>query len=315
MAGGFGPVPASSFAPLGPSSAPAPNPFAPQPAPNLFGPSPGLAPLGPGSSNPFAGPSIDPLSLGAPGGVSLPSASPYAAPSLSSFSSSGSSSFNDGNRGGLPWERKEGGFAQTVSQVLFDSDNAFRKMSLSCGLWTPLSFAMAGFAIYTGVILAFYLFAFLFGMAGVMDSNREAVDSARAAGFVVGAIIGVVIMYAVGLGLSLVGCFIGAGISHLCLLIVGGANRDYTATLRVVCYCNGANWAFGTIPFAGIVTIVTGPLSMINGLSAVHGISKGKAALAVFLPLILICGGMLVLCCGGSGIGSLLPRGRGGPFD
>jgi hypothetical protein len=305
---GMGPMPAGSFAPLGPGSAP--NPFGPQQPPNPFGPQalPGLAPLGPGSPNPFAGPSIDPLSLGAPGGVALPSANPYSAPSKSSFSD------DSGSRSGLPWEGRHGGFTETVSKVLFDSDNAFRKMSLTTGLWTPLSFAMAGFAIYFGVVMAFYLFGFLFGMAGIVDSSQSAEASARAAGFVVGVIIGAAIAYALGLGMSLVGCFIGAGISHLCLLMVGGAKRDYTATLRVICYCNGANWAFGAIPFAGIVTIVTGPLSMINGLAAVHGISKGKSALAVFLPLILICGGFLLLCCGGTGLGSFVgPRGR--PFD
>lgn len=306
-------MPAGSFAPLGPGSAP--NPFGPQQPPNPFNPAPGLAPLGPGSPNPFAGPSIDPLSLGAPGGVALPSANPYSAPSLSSYSSPGKPSFDDSSsRSGLPWEGRHGGFTETVSKVLFDSDNAFRKMSLTTGLWTPLSFAMSGFAIYFGVVMAFYLFGFLFGMAGVVDSSQSAETSARAAGFVVGAIIGAVISYAVGLGLSLVGCFIGAGISHLCLLMVGGANRDYTATLRVVCYCNGANWAFGAIPFAGIVTIVTGPLSMINGLSAVHGISKGKAALAVFLPIILVCGGFFLICCGGTGLGGLIGP-RGGRFD
>jgi hypothetical protein len=63
------------------------------------------------------------------------------------------------------------------------------------------------------------------------------------------------------------------------------------------------------IPFAGVITIFTAPKSLIDGFSAVHGITKGKAALAVFLPLILFCGGMLVMFCGFGGLGGLMgPR-------
>ena len=39
--------------------------------------------------------------------------------------------------------------------------------------------------------------------------------------------------------LLILGLFIGSGILHLCLMMVGGANRSFETTFRVLCFASG----------------------------------------------------------------------------
>ena len=45
--------------------------------------------------------------------------------------------------------------------------------------------------------------------------------------------------------------FIGAGIIHLCLMLVGGAKKSYETTLRVVCFATGSTQPLLIVPFCG----------------------------------------------------------------
>ena len=95
---------------------------------------------------------------------------------------------------------------------------------------------------------------------------------------------------------SLIAPFVSAAIYHVCLLIVGGAKRDYECTYRVVAYVTGSTAVFSVIPIIGMyIGGIWAIVCTIIGFSRAHGISGGRAALAYFLPIIVCCGLSIVI--------------------
>jgi hypothetical protein len=91
--------------------------------------------------------------------------------------------------------------------------------------------------------------------------------------------------------LLIVGIFIGSGILHLCLMILGGANRPFETTLRVVCFSCGAAYLFSLVPVCGgVIAMVYNIVLQCIGLSRAHETTTGKALMAIFLPMIVCCG-------------------------
>jgi hypothetical protein len=83
--------------------------------------------------------------------------------------------------------------------------------------------------------------------------------------------------------------FLMAGIHHLILMLLGGANKGYDATYKVVCYSYSAN-VFNLIPFCGAFAVI--PfffVASIIGLAKVHGIEGWKASVAMLAPYVLCC--------------------------
>jgi hypothetical protein len=95
-------------------------------------------------------------------------------------------------------------------------------------------------------------------------------------------------------GLIIAGYFVTAAILHLCLLIVGGARRDFEATFRVVCYAVGPN-LFNIVPVCGgLVAWVWNATLNVIGIKETHEISAGKTLLALSLPALVFCGFVFV---------------------
>jgi hypothetical protein len=92
------------------------------------------------------------------------------------------------------------------------------------------------------------------------------------------------------------GMFIGSGILHLCLMILGGANRPFETTFRVLCYACGATYLFSIIPFCGgYISPIYNIVLLCIGLPRAHETSTGKAVMAVLLPLGVCCGVCVLL--------------------
>ena len=108
----------------------------------------------------------------------------------------------------------------------------------------------------------------------------------------------------------IVGIFIGSGILHLCLMIVGGARKPFETTFRVVCFSSGSTSLLSMIPFCGgLIAGVWNIVVEIIGVARSHEIETGKAALAVLLPIMVCCGGLILLgILGGFSALSLLPK-------
>lgn len=194
---------------------------------------------------------------------------------------------------GLPWERRaETGFwtglFETVRLVLLEPSRAFGELKPTGGLGAPLFFFVL-LGTIGGVAGVFYQVAF-----NTVDQAATPEQQAMAAMFTSTAAIGVTIMILPFVLAAL--AFIGSGLIHLALILVGGAKRPFEATFRVGCYAGGATSLLQLLPVCGTaVASVWNFILMIIGLSKVHGIGKGRAALAVLLPSIVCCGLLLAV--------------------
>jgi len=195
-------------------------------------------------------------------------------------------------RSGLPWEhRQERGFAnafiETLAMVLTKPDLAFRTMKTEGGLAEPLVYALIGGCV--GGIMSLLLSLGLQSM-GLFAGQRD--TFAALAGVGVGSI-ALIILVPVFI---VIGLFIGAAIVHLCLMIVGGANKSFETTFRVLAFSHGSTGPLQIIPVCG--GLIAGVWALIVnciGLARAHETTTGRATLAVLLPVIVCCGGGLLL--------------------
>lgn len=183
---------------------------------------------------------------------------------------------------GPAWENPgEGNWLERVwatIRSLFTTPRAFFATLLTeGGLGQPLLFYIwvGWIAMAINALLEMPLQWFLSG------STEEALISALAP-------LGVIIFAPVFIVL---GAFFGSGLTHICLMLLGAANRPFEATFRVNCYAYGGVAPITIIPFCGaFVSSIWGLVLEIIGISEVHQISTGKAVLAVLLPMLLCCG-------------------------
>jgi hypothetical protein len=213
---------------------------------------------------------------------------------------------SSGAGGGLPWEhRQELGlvkaFFDTVSMVLTKPGEAFAMMKTEGDMMGPMLFALIGGS--AGIIVSI-LFQIILHSIGFMADRQSAMFGLGVVGiWSIGSIILAPVMVTVFL-------FIGSGILHLCLMIVGGAKKSFETTFRVVCFSSGSTYLLSMIPFCGgMIACVWNIVLEIIGLARAHEIDTGKAVLAVLLPIIACCGGLILLgILGGFSALSLFPR-------
>jgi hypothetical protein len=217
-----------------------------------------------------------------------------------------SSSGSTGSGGGLPWEHREQlGFLKayfdTVILVLTKPAEAFVMMKKEGDLMGPMLFALIGGC--AGVIVSVLLNIALQSVGFMADRQAGAFG------------MGIVGIWAVGYillspVLVIVFMFIASGILHLCLMIVGGARKPFETTFRVVCFSSGSTSLLSMIPFCGgLISGVWNIVLEIIGVARAHEIDTGKAVLAVLLPIIVCCGGLILLgILGGFSALSMFPK-------
>jgi len=195
-------------------------------------------------------------------------------------------------RSGLPWEhRQERGFLnafiETLAMVLMKPDLAFRTMKTEGGLAEPLIYALIGGCV--GGIVSLLLSLGLQSM-GLFAGQRD--TFAALAGIGVGSIALIVLVPV----FIVIGLFIGAAIVHLCLMIVGGANKSFETTFRVLSFSQGSTGPLQIIPVCG--GLIAGVWALVVnciGLARAHETTTGRAVLAVLLPLVVCCGAAILL--------------------
>jgi len=177
----------------------------------------------------------------------------------------------------VPWESGEGflsAFLKTTRDALFSSTRFFEKVGAGEGYLSALIFGLISGIIGLGgaLVVQWYLFSQWFPVQ-------------KLSGFASNIYITLLIIF---VPLTIIfSLFVGSVITHFCLMIVGGNKKGFQASFRAISYAFSGN-LFAIIPFIGstiggiyflILTII--------GLREGHGISTGKAVLAVFLPLIV----------------------------
>lgn len=218
------------------------------------------------------------------GGVAAPAVPPVQ-------SSAAPTSATVTGRDGLPWEhRRERGFfnafIETLTMVLTRPAEAFSVMKREGGLGEPLIYALIGGCI--GGIVSFLFSLGLQSIGLFADRNN---NLAVMTGMGVGSAMIIVLPLFIVIGL-----FIGSGIVHLCLMLVGGANRPFETTFRVLAFSHGSAGPLQIIPICGgLISGVWALVCTCIGLARAHETDTGRAVLAVFLPLIVCCGGLALL--------------------
>ncbi len=195
----------------------------------------------------------------------------------------------------IPWEdpTRTGffdRFVETVKLLATAPAEAFARMPTVGGIGKPLTFAIIvgwiGIAIYS-------LWMLLFGGMSLPFMDQSQLGEAGAMfGLSTGFTIMLIVLAPI---FVIIGVFFQAAILHLILMLVGGANHGFEATTRVCSYTQAAQLA-QIIPFCGgLIAAVWSVILLIVGLSTAHGITRGKAALAVILPVVLCCAFMMAL--------------------
>jgi hypothetical protein len=164
------------------------------------------------------------------------------------------------------------------------------------GLWEPLFYALIGGTF--GVVVNFI---YRFGLQAATGDAFTGGSWNRVFGSV-----GILFLIIFSPLLVILGTFLAAGVIHICLLMVGGARQPFETTFRVVCFTTGSVNPLQVVPFCGsLIAAVWGLVLYCIGLARAHETDTGRAVLAVFLPLVVCCGGVLLLVVLLGGIGIL----------
>lgn len=210
------------------------------------------------------------------------------------------------------WEQREElgvvqAAIQTVSQMLLRPTETFPHFQISGGFGKPLSFYLLfGFL----GMLATAIYDIIFHVLNLGASSTTALpeatedipenlqnilnffDSFGAAPGIIGTIMGLFF----GLIILTIGIFISSGITHVLLMIFGGANKPFEATFRVYAYSFGATFIFLFVPVCGnFIYSIWGLILCIIGLTRIHQTEVWRPILAILTPVLLCCVGVLVL--------------------
>ena len=217
----------------------------------------------------------------------------------------------DGDSGTQPaWEERDQlGFfpaiSRTVSAVLMRPAETFAAMKHSGGLADPLLyFVLLSSAMFT--VSALYQLAAGSLNAGALPPNFPHASKGAFSVALIGSIL-------LSPALYVVSAFISSGITHLCLKVLGGANRPFETTFRVICYAQASAAVFNLLPLCGgLIGVIWGAYCIIIGLREAQQTTGWKATLAITLPG-LVCCGILFVVFAAAGIGiAEMGKGFGG---
>ena len=109
----------------------------------------------------------------------------------------------------------------------------------------------------------------------------------------------------------LVALFIGAAILHACCLITGALSTSasgFEGSFRAVAYSQVASIASLIPAVGGLIAVVWWIFLAVMGVQRVHRTTQGRAIAAVLVPVIVCCGGIILIAALGAAF--LLGRGR-----
>ena len=165
----------------------------------------------------------------------------------------------------------------------------FQRMPTTGGFGRPLLFAMISFI--SGFFVLFG-FQFLLLGGGFLFTGIRHIHSGKFVGILVVIILAMLLVFPL---MVTIGLYIGSGIYHLCLRIVGGGKEGYEATFRVLCY-SSAPYVLLMIPFCGAyVAGIWQLILQIIGARETHKMSGGSVVLAYFMPTLAIIALVIVV--------------------
>ncbi len=199
-------------------------------------------------------------------------------------------------RHGPPWEQRAtlGVVAAawlTIKGVLLQPRQTFTDLKRTGGIGAPLLFS-----ILLGTLAM--IVSQLYSLAGNAAADELSFDRDPVLTLIWDLTIGehmswrgILLWIALSPIIVVVTDFIYSGVTHLALIFLGAARQPFEATFRTNCYASGSTGALAFIPFAGDwLAIPYFLIAMCIGIASVHEISTQKAAVAVLVPTLAICG-------------------------
>lgn len=211
---------------------------------------------------------------------------------------------SEAGREGPAWEhRQQLGFfkaiVETVKAVLMEPTRTFSTMKREGGLQDPLIFNLIVGSV-AGIIFQLMASALQIAMLGAAG-GQQGMGTAM-----VGGAMGMVISVVMVPIQIVIGAFVWAGILHLCLMLLKAAPRPFETTFRAMNYASGGLAVLYLIPVIGWIALIPwGIVVTIIAIARAQEIPTGKAAFAVFLPMIVCCGFFLVIAVAAGAFGAL----------
>lgn len=175
---------------------------------------------------------------------------------------------------------------ETTKAIFTDPTSYYKRTPKSGPLGRPLTYGVTVGAI--GIAASAVWQGLQGALQGAMQSGSDGESAALGAGI---GIVFALVLVLFSPVLAALTIFIGAGIQHLCLTLVGGAKHGYDATLRVASYAQ-APALLNVVPICGgVIAGIWTMVLVVIGLREVHECSTGQAIMAVLLPIIVCC------CC------------------
>jgi hypothetical protein len=187
------------------------------------------------------------------------------------------------------WERRPQvklfpAFFMTIRDVLFEPHHTFPRMPVDGRLGPPTMFVLM-LQLTAGLISTIVSVMLEFPSLTQTWARSEELRNITLPVWLI--VIAFPFVYVLSVGISLGFNFLVAGIHHLVLMLLGGANKGYDATYKVICYSYSAQ-VFNLI-WCAPAALVFYFIASIIGLSKVHGTEGWKAAVAMLAPVILCC--------------------------
>jgi hypothetical protein len=95
-----------------------------------------------------------------------------------------------------------------------------------------------------------------------------------------------------------IGIFLGAAILHVCCMLVGAlqdSRSGFEGSLRAVCYSEVSSLASIVPVVGGFIAVVWWIVLAVQGIERLHRTTSGKALAAVLIPVVVCCGGIVLL--------------------
>ncbi|MFB6089195.1 MAG: YIP1 family protein [Candidatus Aenigmatarchaeota archaeon] len=171
---------------------------------------------------------------------------------------------------------------EAIKSIMIDPKEFFGEMSTDGGYEEPLVFAVMNF-----VIVSFFWGILYFSSIGVFGGLFfDGPLSGFMSNIGLAGLFAIPFMLVSSLISGVISIFVIAAISHVLLIVVGGKG-SYEGTLRVVAYTT-AFLLISWIPVLGILIGIYALYVVLIGYSNVHEISKGRALLALLIPMLAI---------------------------
>lgn len=179
---------------------------------------------------------------------------------------------------GIAWDHFDtigigNAFWKTLREILFSPKTFFSQFKPS----DPIVPAIL-FALLLGSLQS--VFSFLWAQVGVSQFSE-------AAAAISGDQLGPVSLLFAPL-LTAVGLIMVTGYAHLLLVITRSRHQPFSSTFRAICYTQAAA-VFTIVPSMGsIVSAIWGLVLLFSGLAAVHGVSRLRVVVVLFVPVFLL---------------------------